>query len=124
MLIYHDLSIMSPEKTLLDLILDAMRKLELPPNQAFCRLPISVPPSNNRLRLRCITCADAHARLPLLPGCCDHGITRWIVGSKNSWRMPEVTAAKLLQLKSIEVQYRCWDTIIFYSQMKWFIVFS
>ena len=31
------LSIMSTEKTLLDLILDAMRKLELPPNQAFCR---------------------------------------------------------------------------------------
>ena len=84
---------------------------------------ISVPCSNNRLRLRCITCADAHVRLPLLPGCCDHGITRWIVGSKNSWRMLEVTAAKLLQLKSIEVQYRCWDTIIFYSQMKCFFVF-
>ena len=83
---------------------------------------ISVPCSNNRLRLRCITCADAHVRLPLLPGCCDHGITRWIVGSKNSWRMLEVTAAKLLQLKSIEVQYRCWDTIIFYSQMKCFFV--
>ena len=83
---------------------------------------ISVPRSNNRLRLRCFTCADVHVRLPLLPGCCDHGITRWIVGSKISWRMPEVTAAKLL-LKSIEVQYRCWDTIIFYSQMHYFFVF-
>ena len=51
MLIYHDLSIMSPEKTLLDLILDAMRKLELPPNQAFCRLPISVPPVEQSIEI-------------------------------------------------------------------------
>lgn len=116
---------MSPEKTLLDLILDAMRKLELPPNQAFCRqvgLMLFLSPVRiidwdwDALHVLMRTCGCHFSRDVAIMGLPDRS---W--GVKTAGRRRSLLRSSCWNPSKFN---RCWETIIFYSQMKYFFDFS